>query len=106
VSPPAVKKAVARISGRSGCVKRTFRAVVTGQNIKSVRFTIDGRTLKTFRGTRARYAVAINPQRYSIGVHRVRAHVVFVSGATKKSQTLRFAFQRCKQRVVRPRTTG
>lgn len=113
-SPIVVKVAKAKISGRGGCVKTTFAARITGQNIKQVKWVIDGRTYRTVKtadkkkkGAKSSvYSVKINPSRYKYGVHKVSAQVTYVSGATKNKQTLRFAFQHCKKKTVRPKTTG
>jgi hypothetical protein len=90
----------ARIYGRGGCVKRSFTARVSGSGIKSVAWTIDN------KASGIGNKIAINPARYSRGTHKVSATVTYVSGGSKTSEVLKFAFQRCSNKPVKPRTTG
>lgn len=95
---PTVAKA--RISGRGGCVKRTFTARVTGSSIATVAWSVDG--ISAGSGS----SLKVTPSRYRYGTHKVSARVTYTAGATQKQETLKFAFQRCKDRPVKPRTTG
>jgi hypothetical protein len=48
----------------------------------------------------------VNPQRLSLGIHRLVATVTFEASRNAKSRTLRSSFQRCGKRLIAPRFTG
>ena len=78
------------------------KATVTGDNIDSVKFVLDGKLGKTVteatnRGT---YVFSMRCARLSVGAHRARA-VVSESGS---NQTLRFQITRARQ--ASPQFTG
>jgi hypothetical protein len=81
------------------------RVYVTGRQIKSVTFYLDGpiKTLKRPDG-KGRYLVNINARRLAFGVNRVRIVVVFVPSSKTKSKTMHVVVARC--RPPRPVVTG
>jgi hypothetical protein len=80
------------------------KATVTGDDIASVAFYVDGNLVKTatrptVRGT---YVFAMRCSRLSVGAHRARAVVTSTSGSERT--TLRFQIARSAQ--ASPRFTG
>jgi hypothetical protein len=106
VLPVSVASGRAALRGPSGCVKRAFRARVHGRSIASVRFSIDGRKIKTVRGKRSVYAVKVRPGRYGFGRHKLVARVRFTAASGTKARKLPLTFRRCAQGAVAPRFTG
>jgi hypothetical protein len=108
VAPSSAAPATARITGRTGCVTRNFDVAVSGQNIRRVTFTIDGRPVRTLtrpnRGSR--YVLPIRPGRLARGTHRVLARTLFTAESGARARTLRVVFQRCARVAGAPRFTG
>jgi hypothetical protein len=98
----------ARLLGPTGCQSRAFNARVRGTKIASVRFVLDGKTLKRVsKPNRAGlFAVRINPSKLRIGVHRLVATVTFQRGSATRPRTMRLSFQRCARALQSPRFTG
>jgi uncharacterized repeat protein (TIGR01451 family) len=100
VPPPKPAKHVVRgtafAHGPRQCVVRKARVYVTGRQIKSVSFYLDGpvKTLKRPDNKR-RYLVNINARKLSFSVNRLRIVVVFVPGSKTKSKTLHVLVARC-----------
>jgi hypothetical protein len=82
------------------------RVYVTGRQIKSVTFYLDGPKVKTLARSdkKGRYLVKINARKLGFGVHRVRIVVVFVPSSKNKSKTMYVLVARC--RPPRPVFTG
>ena len=98
-----VPASVKRRAAAGACIARTsFRAVVTGQNIRSVRFSLDGRRL--MNDTRAPFATRVPTGRRGTR-HRLRARVTFTQATGAAARTLRLNSQRCRARAV-PQFTG
>jgi hypothetical protein len=72
------------------------KATVSGSNISSVTFSVDGKVIR--RVTRpagsGNYVFSMSCSRLSVGAHRASASVSFAGGA---SQTLRFQITRGRQ---------
>lgn len=87
----------ARISLPSGCARRPFRVTVTGREIATVDFSIDGRRMASVRRAdrRGRYEVTVDPRRLSRGRHRVAAKVAFTRMSNTRPLILRRTFRRC-----------
>jgi len=89
-------------------VTRNFDVAVSGQNIRRVTFTIDGRAVRTLtrpnRGSR--YVLPIRPNRLARGTHRVLARTLFTPESGARARTLRVVFQRCARVAGAPRFTG
>jgi hypothetical protein len=105
VLPETIASARARLRGPSGCVRRAFRARVSGRSIRSVAFYVDGRLVKKF-GKRGRYSIKVRPARLGFGRHRIVARVRFVRGSGTRVRTLRLTFRRCARQTLAPRFTG
>lgn len=99
-------RGTAKISGLSGCVKTTRTATVSGRNLRSVAFKVDGKTVRTAKATRngARATAAIKVAGLKRGTHKVTARVTFSDGTKARTLTLRFAT--CAPATVSPRFTG
>ena len=106
VLPETLASGIARLSGKSGCVKRAFRARVSGRSISAVSFYVDGKPVKTIAAQRAVYSVKVKPGRYGLGRHKVLALVTFATGSGTSPQALPLTFRRCAQAVAAPRFTG
>jgi hypothetical protein len=106
VLPEQILSGRARLRGPSGCVKRAFRARVTGRSIASVTFFVDGRLVKKFTGKRASYSIKVRPSRFGFGRHRIVARVRFVAGSGTKARRLPLTFRRCAKQAIAPRFTG
>ena len=98
----------ARLRGPSGCVYRTFRANVTGRQIRRVTFFVDGKrvAVRRARNGQRTFTARVTPGRLSIGVHRVTARVQFRTASRTRPRTLVLSFQRCAQQAPSPRFTG
>jgi Prealbumin-like fold domain len=98
----------ARLRGPSGCVYRTFRANVTGRQIRRVTFFVDGRrvAIRRARNGQRTFTARVTPGRLSIGVHRVTARVVFRTASRTRARTLVLSFQHCARLATSPRFTG
>jgi len=95
----------ARMSGPGRCVTRPFRQVVRGKGIRRVTFFVNGRRVARLRGSRATYAVRIDPRAYSTGAMRIKARVEYVAASRKRAQTFRATVLRCapSRATARPR---
>jgi hypothetical protein len=90
-------------------VKKTFKLKVTGKRIASVKITIDGKKVKTFKnaaGEGTRFVYKINSGRYGKGIHRVKVRVVYNAASQTKPRTLQMSFERCVKQVIKPQFTG
>lgn len=83
----------ARISSAMGCVKNRFFVKVSGTQIASVTFYVDGKKVMVDRA--APYRIQLNPQRYKKGVHHIRAVVNFKAESLTKARSLKTTFYRC-----------
>ena len=95
----------AAMRGPSGCVKRSFTAVVAGKGIRSVTFYANGKKVRAVaaRAGQNRFAMTFAPKR---SVERIQARVRFVAGADRSAKTLNMTAIRCLQRAARPQFTG
>jgi uncharacterized repeat protein (TIGR01451 family) len=109
---PTAKPAQTVVPGRafahgpSECVVGNARVYVTGRQIKSVTFYLDGPHVKTLKrpDKKGRYLVNIDVRKLGSSVHRVKMVVVFVPGSKTKSKTMYVLVARC--RPPRPVFTG
>jgi hypothetical protein len=106
VLPVSVASGRASLRGPSGCVKRAFRARVSGRSIASVTFFVDGKKVKTVSGKRSVYAVKVRPGRLGFGRHKIVARVVFTAASGTAARSIPLTFRRCPQGAVAPRFTG
>jgi hypothetical protein len=99
----------AKLRAPQGCVTgdHTTTAAVTGDDIDSVTFWLDGDRIKT--ATRpndaGRYSWTVKCKHLSAGAHRARAVVTFELGSSPGRRTLRFQLTRA-QGSGSPRFTG
>jgi hypothetical protein len=79
------------------CAGGTFTAFVRGDTIRRVIFYLDGRKLKSTHVAdwRGRYWVSVKPGALSVGSHRLRARMYFISGSRQRSRELELEFRRC-----------
>jgi hypothetical protein len=98
----------AQISGRTGCATQNFNVTVTGQQIRRVVFTLDGRTVRTLTkpNSGARWVLPVRPGRLARGTHRIIARTTFTAASRTRTRSLRVVFQRCARVVSAPRFTG
>jgi hypothetical protein len=98
----------ARLRGPSGCVYRTFRANVSGRQIRRVTFFVDGRrvAIRQARNGQRTFTARVTPGRLSLGVHRVTARVVFRTASRTRARTLVLSFQHCARQAPSPQFTG
>lgn len=97
-----IVKGTATLRSASGCIATNFAARVTGKQIASVTFYIDGKKVKTVYGTSA--ALTVVPTKYKKGIHRVNAVVTFIDEAQTAPRTLKSTFFRCIK--PKPKFTG
>jgi uncharacterized repeat protein (TIGR01451 family) len=98
----------AKLTGRSGCVFRSFLATVRGERIARVVFTLNGKVIRRFTNRRNVTVIRarITPARLRNGAHRVVARVTFKPGTNPRRKTRRFTFLVCGRSRVSPRFTG
>jgi hypothetical protein len=106
VLPEETLSGRAQLRGPSGCVKKAFRARVTGRSIASVSFFVDGKLVKRFTGQRASYSIKVRPKALGFGRHKIVARVVFLAASGTKARRLPLTFRRCARQAVAPRFTG
>jgi hypothetical protein len=94
---------------RRACIRRTTAvrirvALASGQRVRSVRVTLDGRRLTTSR--RARFTVRVNPRRLRAGSHRLRIVATDTAGRRRiVNRTIRVCSAQRERRAT-PRFTG
>ena len=92
------------ISGPSKCTKGKATVRVSGQNIASVTYSLDGKKKKTAKGNKTSYTFSLKNAKS--GVHRVSAKVSYTSATAASSQTKRFTVSRCARAAAKPKFTG
>jgi hypothetical protein len=93
---PAAVVAPAALHRPSGCVEsKTVKLYVTGKDIKSVTYSLDGKHLETVtkKDPEGRYVLSLKTGGLSLKVHHLVAVVKLTSG---KTQTLRADVERCQ----------
>jgi hypothetical protein len=99
----------ARLSGKTGCVNKAFRARIRGTSIASVMFSLDGYLIgrgSAARGSANDYFVRVDPAKLGPGKHRVVADVTFTHASGTKSKKLKLTFMRCGAQLKAPAFTG
>lgn len=96
------------LSGPSGPVSGPFTVSVTGREILSVTFYVDGRRRATVhaRPGRRKFTLKINPRHQSHRVHRVTARVTFTPASRTPPTTRRVTYRRPPLTPRPPRFTG
>jgi hypothetical protein len=90
----------AALHASQGCVSgNRAKATVTGDNIDTVAFYVDGKLVKTVTqpASTGRFVFSMRCARLSVGAHRARAVLTFEEGSSPASQTLRFQITRSRQ---------
>jgi hypothetical protein len=96
VIKPASVVSAASLHRPAGCVEaKTVKLYVTGSNIKSVSYSLDGKHLGTAtkRDSSGRYTVTVKTGALSLRIHHLVAVVTFRSG---KTRTLDATVERCQ----------
>jgi hypothetical protein len=109
-APPAVR-GTAKLRAPTGCVstRRPARATVTGTEISSVTFWLDGRRVRRLTSAAAtggQWSLRLSPRSLRRGTHRVRAVVAFHEISETKTRALNVAFARCATKASTPKFTG
>ena len=89
------------------CVSGTrAKAWVTGREIETVRFYVDGELVKTVRqpGASGRYRLSMRCSHLDVGAHTARAVLAFTADSDTANRTLRFQITRVRRSS--PRFTG
>jgi hypothetical protein len=99
-------RATARIRAQARCAARTARVTVSGRLMRQVRFSVNGRRVRTVTAARGvRLVTALLPLgRSGPAVQTVRARVTFRNGAVPR--TLTASVRRCARARVAPQFTG
>jgi uncharacterized repeat protein (TIGR01451 family) len=96
---PSPSAGAASVHGPRECVASKARIYVTGRQIKSVTFYMDGprRKLRTVARAdkKGRYLINISARQLSARVHRVEVVVVFEPSSKTKPKRLRVVLERC-----------
>ena len=90
----------ATLRATQGCVSGDHaRAAVTGDDIDTVAFFLDGNHVKTVTqgNDQGRFAISVNCSHLRLGAHHARAVVTFNEGSSPARQTLRFQITRSRQ---------
>jgi len=93
-----VVSGTAKLRGPNGCLKLgNARSFVTGKQIKSVRFELDGKTVKTVTKPDGlgRWLFSVAKSSLKTGSHRVVAVVTFKAASKTKSRRLQLRFSIC-----------
>jgi uncharacterized repeat protein (TIGR01451 family) len=106
-APVVLAPVSARLRGPARCMPAIASFNVTGTRIKSVTFTVDGRSAKTVRkaDAKGRYVYTVRRKITTPGVHRVRAQITFQAGSAQTSKRLEMTFGKCRK-AKRPAFTG
>jgi hypothetical protein len=102
-APPAATNS-ATLHATQGCVTgRRVKATVSGDDIDSVAFFVDGKLIKrvTTPASTGRFVFSMRCARLSVGGHSARASVTFQAGTSPATQTLRFQITRGRQAAAR-----
>ena len=108
VASPRVRRGKAKLQSPTGCRSSAFKARVSGQEIRTVTFTVDGKQVARLSKANASgaWVYAIRPGAHRFGTHRLAARVTFTKTSQTKAKTLRRTFLRCARPAARPQFTG
>jgi hypothetical protein len=101
-------KGTAAIRGRTGCENGPFNVVVTGRQVETVTFAMDGKVVRrlTEANSGNKYLLKVTPSKLRLGVHRIVARTIFKKKSATKARTLRLTFSKCARRASAPAFTG
>jgi len=100
VAGEVVKSGTAKLRGPNGCLdKSVARSYITGRQIKSVKFTLDGKTVKTLTkpDKQGRWLISVAKKNLKKGSHLVVATVTFTAASKTKTRKLQLRFSVCGQ---------
>jgi hypothetical protein len=82
--------------------------VVTGRQIQSVTFAMDGKVVRrlTKPNSGTKYSLPVTPRTQRLGVHRIVARTIFRKQSGTKARTLRVTYSKCARRASAPAFTG
>lgn len=96
----------ARLGGTVGCAPRTVTMRVSGRQLRSVSFSIDGHHVKTVRPSAGHTAtLTIARSHLAYGTHRVAVRVRFTAASGSHARVLTRSFSRCRP-IATPSFTG
>jgi hypothetical protein len=104
---PPVLHGSAKLRTSQGCLaENRAQASVSGRQIESVAFFVDGRKARTVFAPdeSGRFTFTMSCSRLGFGTHRARAAVAFKRGVSPTNRTL--VFQITRSRPVRPQFAG
>jgi hypothetical protein len=104
---PMVLTGSAHLHTSQGCMDgNRAKASVSGSQIESVAFFVDGHKVKTLAAPNvgSGFTLTMSCAHLSVGTHRARAAVTFKTGVSPQHRTLVFQITRARQ--VRPQFTG
>jgi hypothetical protein len=106
VLPEKVISGEAKPHGPSACTAKSALAYITGREIVSATFYLDGHKVKKLVAPDAhgRYGIRVNARKLKFGVHRVTVNVVFTAHSQTKPLKLTILVFRC--RPPKPKFTG
>jgi hypothetical protein len=106
VLPEKVISGEAQPHGPAACVAPTTTVYITGREIVSATFFLDGHKVKTVRKPDAhgRYGIKISAQKLKYGVHRIKVIVTFEGKSQTAAKSLRILAFRCHP--PQPKFTG
>jgi hypothetical protein len=98
------------LRGPEGCVRKSFRASINAQGVKSVTFWLDKHRLRTLtkkNAHRGRLSLRVKVGHLSVGVHRLVARISLGAAAGSPVLASRaLTFVRCASAAVSPKFTG
>lgn len=102
---------VPRLTAPQGCVRNRFRVSIKSAGVHSVTFYLDGHKLKTLTSKSAHkglLSIQIDPSKWKVGPHRLRAKITMTAPAAGKARTAsRMArLVRCRAALLTPKFTG
>ena len=105
---PRPKRGKAKLQSPTGCRSQAFKARVTGDQIASVTFMVDGkRVAKVGKVSKSgAWELAVRPKGYEFGTHRLLAKVTFTAASQTKAKRLTRTFIRCGRPAAKPQFTG
>jgi hypothetical protein len=98
VLPEQVVSGVAASHGPAACAAHATPVYITGRQIQSATFYLDGKKVKTItRPNKAgRWGITVSANQLRYGAHNVRIVVVFTPNSQTKPKTLKVLLVRCR----------
>jgi hypothetical protein len=98
VLPERVVSGAAAGHGPAGCTARATPVYITGRQIQSATFYLDGRKVKvlTHPDSRGRWGITVSARTLRYGAHHVKVVVAFVPSSQTKPRTISLLLVRCR----------